>query len=77
MSIARSERVSRELAERKRLFRVALANAGMTAGEWGEANDTDPAYLSRYLGGKTASQPLGAKIDAFIAKHMRQLSRTA
>lgn len=77
MPIDHSDRVSRAVAERKARFRAALAIARLTAHEWAEAEETDPAYLSRVLAGKVVSRPMVGRIDAFIAKHLKQLRRTA
>lgn len=65
------------MAERKARFRAALGLARMTARSWATAEDTDPAYVSRVLSGKVVSQPMVARIDAFIAKHLKQLRRIA
>lgn len=71
-----SKTVPTDLSRRKKRFRIALAVAGLTATDWAKANDVGPAYLFRYLGGNTVSEPLGAKIDAFTARHLKQLGKT-
>lgn len=74
MRVAPIKRVSRALVERKRQFRKALALAEMTAAEWATANGVTATYLSRYLGGNTVSEPMGVRIDAFIAKHLKDVA---
>lgn len=74
MRVADTKRVARGIAERKRQFRKALALAEMTAAQWAEANDVGPTYLSRFLAGKTVSGPMSEAIDAFIAKHLRNVA---
>lgn len=74
MRVAHTKRVSREAVERKRQFRKALALAEMTAAQWAGANKIGPTYLSRLLAGKSVSQPTCDKIDAFIAKHMKDVA---
>jgi hypothetical protein len=75
MSDALNKTVPSALSRRKKRFRIALAVAGQTQTEWAEANGIGPAYLSRYLGGNTVSEPLGEKIDAFVARHLKQLGK--
>lgn len=70
----RSRRLPPEVADRKARFRAALAMARLTAAKWGTRNKVDPAYLSRFLAGKTVSQPLTDKIEAFIAEHLRAVT---
>jgi hypothetical protein len=76
MAIAPNKTVPTALSRRKKRFRIALAVAGQTQTEWAEANGVGPAYLSRYLGGHTVSEPLGEKIDAFVTRHLKQLGKT-
>jgi hypothetical protein len=77
MRTTHNKTVPAALAQRKKRFRIALAVAGLTATEWAEENDVAPSYLFRYLGGNTVSEPLGKAIDAFTARHLKQLGRTA
>ncbi len=51
---------------RKQLFRAALAIAGITAGEWAESEGITAQWLSMVLSGKSVSQTLNDKIDAFV-----------
>lgn len=57
------------LKERRKRFRAALALAGMTQETFADRKDVDvsPEHLSLVLHGKRESQPLLAKVDAFIA----------
>lgn len=54
---------------RKRLFRAALALAGMTAEEWASKEGVPSPVLSMVLNGNRNSEPLKQKIDRFIEKH--------
>lgn len=77
MRIDHTGTLSRESAERKARFRAALALARLTADQWAKAEKTDPAYLSRVLSGKVASQPMLDRIDAFTTRWLKQIKRTA
>lgn len=74
MSVEHNKRLSRERSERKARFRAALAIQRLTANQWADMNDTHPAYVSRVLSGKAVSQPMVTKIEAFIAKHLRDVA---
>lgn len=67
----RRRRVSPAIAERKARFRIALAIARTTAGDWAISEDITPTYLSHFLAGRHESKRLDEKIAAFIAKHAR------
>lgn len=60
-------------ASRKRLFRAALAIAGMTAEQWGQKEGVTSGHLSMILAGKRTNEDIEARIEAFTTKH---LSRT-
>lgn len=75
--IGLAKTVPTDVANRKKRFRIALAVAGLTATAWAEQNQVDPTYLSRFLGGKTTSAPLGEKIELFIARQTRKLGRVS
>jgi ribulose 1,5-bisphosphate synthetase/thiazole synthase len=77
MRVAPTKRVPRALVERKRQFVKALALAELTAAEWAGKNRITPTYLSRYLAGKSVSQPMGERIDAFIAQYLPDALRRA
>lgn len=66
----------RELKERRKRFRAALALAGLDAQDFADQKDVDvtPSHLSLVLHGKRESPPLIAKVDAFIAKHLKSAS---
>lgn len=73
----RNGTVPRDMAERKRQFRKALALAEMTAGEWAKGQKIGASYLSRFLAGQTVSRPLTIAVDAFIAKYAKHLRSVA
>ena len=52
-------------ANRKQLFRAALALAGLTARDWAEREGISESYLSFVLNGKRESDALNEKINAF------------
>ena len=56
-------------ASRKKAFRIALAEAGMTAQEWAAAEGVTPQHMYAVLSGERASKRLTDRVDAFIAKH--------
>lgn len=60
---------------RKRLFRAALALAGLTETQWAEKQGISQPHLSLVLNGKRESKVLTDKVDAFIDKHL--VSRNA
>lgn len=70
MRLALQQRLPREVIERKRQFRKALALAELTAAQWADKHGIGATYLSRFLAGQTVSAPLTAKVDAFIAKYL-------
>ena len=57
-------------ANRKALFRAALALNEMTAAEWADKNGITGGAVSLNLSGFRSSAELTAKIDAFIEQHM-------
>lgn len=77
MTAEPNQRVARELERRKRLFRSALPLARMTAEQFAAKNEVSESFLSRVLAGKGSSQPLIDRIDAFIAKHLKDLADVA
>lgn len=56
-------------ANRKRLFRAALALSGLTAARWCQKHGINSGQLSMTLNGLRDSPDVIAKIDAFIVKH--------
>lgn len=56
--------------ERRALFRAALALARITAKQWAVDNNVTETHLYAVLKGARESNPLTAKIDAFIAQHL-------
>ncbi|NUO62684.1 MAG: hypothetical protein HOQ34_03835 [Gemmatimonadaceae bacterium] len=64
---------------RKRDFKKALIDAGMTATAWAATHGISRAHLNRVLADARQSQPLTEKIDAFIRspKRPRQLARAS
>lgn len=64
----------RTTATRKKLFRVALANAGMTARQWCEKQGISNGHLSNVLAGDRESRTLVEKVDLFIDKQLISIS---
>jgi hypothetical protein len=62
---------------RKARFQAALALAGMTAEQWAENEGVTGGHLSNVLNEKRESGSLTEKVDAFIAKHLPEMSAVA
>jgi hypothetical protein len=65
----------RTRATRKRLFRAALGNAGLSARQWAEAQGLSDGHLSNLLSGTKENPSVIEKIDAFIDKQLISLSK--
>lgn len=74
--------MNREVIERKKRFKAALALAGMTQKEWaaqqgekqedGKPRGVTKTHLNEVLNRNRDSEPLNAAIDAFIEKIERR-----
>jgi hypothetical protein len=62
---------------RRKAFRAALALAGTTARAFADQQGVTPEHLSYVLNGQRESRRLMDEVDAFIAKHLPQISVTA
>jgi hypothetical protein len=65
----------RTRATRKRLFRAALGNAGLTARQWAETQGLTSGHLSNLLSGTRENPEITQKVDQFIDKQLISLSK--
>jgi hypothetical protein len=65
----------RTRATRKRLFRAALGNAGLTARQWATTQGLSDGYLSNILSGTKENASIIEKVDQFIDKQLISLSK--
>lgn len=61
-------------ASQKARFFAALAMAETTMTEWAATTGVTQGYVSNVLSGRLVSKRLSKKIDAFIAKHLRDVA---
>ena len=62
--------VPHETPSRKRLFRAALAIAGITGTQWAKEQGVTRQHLQFVLTGERESKTLTDAVDAFIDKHL-------
>lgn len=74
MSVTRNNKRDGQGAKRKKRFLAALAMAGMSMREWATKNDLTAGHVSQYLSGKRDSAVLDERVDAFTAKHLRDVA---
>lgn len=60
----------KQTPSRKRLFRAALAIAGVTGTQWAKERGVTRQHLAFVLDGDRESKSLTDEVDAFIAKHL-------
>lgn len=70
----RTGTIRKAVAERKRLFRMALASAGLSMRQWAEAEHLTHGHVSLFINGHRDSAAMDARVDAFIAKHLRSVA---
>lgn len=64
--------MSKAKTSRKKLFRAALAIAGMTAEQWGAQEGVTAGHLSMILSGVRHNDRIEARIDAFTKQQLRK-----
>jgi hypothetical protein len=66
-----SRTIQKQAAERKRLFRMALASAGLSLRQWCEREGYTHGHLSPVLSGhRPAGRALADLMQRFIVKHL-------
>lgn len=63
--------MARDLEQRKRFFRAALALAGMSAAAFAEQQGVSRSHVYEVLSGRESGR-LEAEIEAFISKYFPQ-----
>ena len=57
--------------DRRKAFKKALIDSGLTQQEWAEQQGVTDNHLYLVVAGRRESRRLLAKVDAFIAQHNR------
>lgn len=66
--------IRKAVAERKRLFRMALASAGLSMRQWADGEGLTHGHVSLFINGHRPSDRMEERVEAFIAKHLRHVA---
>lgn len=77
MGIRNNVTLPKAVRLRKTRFYQALVPAGLSMSAWARSQKVTPGHLSQVLNGARDGFALDAKIDAFIAKHLKDLADVA